>query len=401
MTAPLVFLALAAVSADPLTVSTDFPGGSAQVDTVDQPQRLIRLSPTPHKDRGWACWWYFKVEGVTPGETISVNVGEAPWATPDRAMFSIDGRTWQHTHTGQREGKRITYRQRIDADEAWFAWGPPFVPADAERLVDEAAARSPHAEAFVLCHTRENRVTPALRIAEGDRPAEQRFGIWIQARQHAWESGSSWVAAGLVDWLVSDAPEAAALRQKAAITVVPIMDIDNVHRGAGGKNQVPQDHNRDWTDEPHWRAVAAAQQEILRMDADGRFDLFIDLHNPGANDREPYFYIPPDELLSDARRRNLERFLSAARAEMTGPLAFKGRTIVSGAKYDPKWQAISKNWVAGRCRDHVVSVTLETAWNTPRSTAAGYEQLGRELGRAIERYLREDVRPDGQSGATR
>lgn len=393
MQAALVFIAVAAVATEPLAVSTDFPGGSAHVETIDQAKRLIRLAPTPHKDRGWACWWYFKVEGVKPGETIGVNVGEAPWATPDRATFSLDGRTWRHTGPGEREGKRITYRQRIDAKDAWFAWGPPFVPADAERLVEEAA-RSPHAEAFVLCQTRENRVTPALRISEGEGRPEERFGIWIHARQHAWESGSSWVARGLVDWILSDAPEAAALRQKAVITVVPIMDIDNVHRGAGGKNQVPQDHNRDWTDEPHWRAVAAAQQEILGMDADGRFDLFIDLHNPGANNREPYFYIPPDELLSARGRRNLERFLSAARAEMTGPLTFKGRTVVSGAKYDPKWQAISKNWVATRCGDHVVSVTLETAWNTPNSTTAGYEQVGRELGQAIERYLRDDVRPD-------
>ena len=396
----LVLIALAAPAAEPLVVSTDFPGGSAQVERIEQAQRLIGLTPTPHKDRGWACWWYFKVQGVTPGETITMDVVEAPWATPDRAAFSIDGRTWQHTAPGKREGKRITYRQRINAREAWFAWGPPFVPADAERLV-EGAANSPLAQAFVLCHTRENRVTPAVRISEGKKPAQERSGIWVQARQHAWESGSSWVAKGLVDWLLSDASEAAALRQTAVITVVPIMDIDNVHRGAGGKNQVPQDHNRDWTDEPHWRAVAAAQQEILGMDADGRFDLFIDLHNPGANDREPYFYIPPDELLSDRGRGNLERFLSAARTEMTGPLAFKGRAVVSGAKYDPKWRAISKNWVAGRCRDHVVSVTLETAWNTPNSTTAGYEQIGRELGQAIERYLRGRVRSGGEQPPVR
>ena len=128
------------------------------------------------------------------------------------------------------------------------------------------------------------------------------------------------------------------------------------------------------------------------MDGEGRLDLFVDLHNPGANDLEPFFFVPPDELVSDLGRRNLEAFVSAARAEMTGPLAFRGRTRVSGSKYDPKWQAISKNWVAKNCQDHVVSVTLETSWNTPDSTTAGYEQIGRELGRAVERYLRGDIR---------
>lgn len=387
-----LLLAVCVASADPLTIHTDFPGGSAKVEAIDQEQRLVRLTPTDHKDRGWACWWYFRLSGVRPGETITLNVGEAPWATPDRASFSLDGQVWQQTPPGEREGNRIIYRQWIDSPEAWFAWGPPFVPSDARRLVEQAA-RSPHAEAFVLCRTRENRNTPALRIAEGEAADEDRSGIWIQARQHAWESGSSWVAKGLVEWLLSDDSQGRTLRRKAVITVVPIMDIDNVHWGAGGKNQVPQDHNRNWTDQPHWRSVAAAQEEIRRMDADGRFDLFVDLHNPGAKDREPYFYVPPKELLSQPGKRNLERFLSAARTEMTGPLAFKGRTIASGSKYDPKWEAISKNWVTTHCRDHVVAVTLETAWNTPHSTTAGYEQVGRELGRAVERYLGEDVRP--------
>jgi hypothetical protein len=170
------------------------------------------------------------------------------------------------------------------------------------------------------------------------------------------------------------------------------MDIDNVARGAGGKNQVPQDHNRDWTDQPYWRAVIAAQEAIRLADAEGQFDLFIDLHNPDAGARNPYFYVAPDDLLSELGRKNLQRFLEAAQAEMTGPLAFLGRTIPSGKGYDPKWQAISKNWVTIHTRDHVVAVTLETAWNTPHSTAPGYQQVGRELGRAVERYLREDVR---------
>lgn len=382
-------------AATPLSVTTDFPGGSAAVEEIDQQERRIRLKPTDYPQRGWACWWYFHVDGITPGETITIDVGDAPWATPDRAAFSVDNQDWQQTSPGAREKGRIVYRQKIDAGEAWFAWGPPFVPADAERLVQRVATQSPHATDFILCQTREGRATPAVRITEtaaGDAPP--RSSIWIQARQHAWESGSSWVAAGLVDWLISNDPAAQALRQRATITVVPIMDIDNTSRGAGGKNQVPQDHNRDWTDQPYWRSVIAAQEAIREADAEGEFDLFIDLHNPGADARNPFFYISPDELLSDVGQQNLKRFLDAAEAEMTGPLAFTGHTIASGNKYDPQWRAISKNWVTSHCRDHVVAVTLETAWNTPHSTTSGYQQVGRGLGQAIERYLRERERQE-------
>lgn len=380
-----------------LGVEIDFPGGSGEVESLDQQHRVVRLRPTPHKDRGWECWWYIKLSGVRPGETITIDVGDAPWATPDRAMFSLDNQHWRHTEPGSRDGKRIVYRQQIDGATAWFAWGPPFVPADSRKLVDWAARQCEHATVFELCRTRDDRPVPALRIntptedaKEGDdgEKGAPRYGVWIQARQHAWEAGSSWVCRGLVEWIVSDDPRAVALRDEAEITIIPIMDIDSVAIGAGGKNQVPQDHNRDWSDKPHWNAVAAAIKQIAERNEAGRFDLFIDLHNPGAGNRNPFFFVTPRELLSDQGRRNLDRFLAAARQDITGPLSFVGETRESGVSYDRLWRNISKNWVSFHCHEHVVSVTLETAWNTPNSTTDGYLTVGRQLGLAIERYLR-------------
>lgn len=378
-----------------LSVHTDFPGGSAEVLTIDQETRTVRLLPTTHPDRGWVCWWYFRLEGVTPGETITLDVGEAPWGTPDQAAFSLDGRQWVQTAPGNRDGKRIIYRQQVDGPTARFAWGPPFVLADAQQLVRSAQEKFDGAEPFILCMTRGNHPTPALRITDRNVEDASKRLIWIQARQHAWESGASWVASGLIHWLVSQDPEAVELRRRAIVTVVPIMDVDNVERGAGGKNEVPQDHNRDWTDQPHWRGVDAAQQAILKQNASGRFDLFIDLHNPSAGDKQPYFFVPPDELLTGIGKRNLALFVSAVAEEMTGPLTYVGKAVASGSAYDPKaWRSISKNWVASRTSAHVVAVTLETAWNTPASTSKGYEQVGRELGRAVARYLPQAERPE-------
>jgi hypothetical protein len=375
----------------PLMVDVAFEGGSGLVQNISQDERLIRIVPTPHQNRGWQCWWYVKISGITPGERITLDVGPAPWATPDRATFSVDNKTWRHTAPGTRGGKRIVYQQQVDAAEAWFAWGPPFVPSDAKRLVESVAAAHDFATAIELCKTRDERSVPALRVAQptGDAPP---LGIWIQARQHAWESGSSWVCRGFVEWLVSGDPRAEALRRQASITVVPIMDIDNTAIGAGGKQQKPQDHNRDWSDEPHWPSVAAAQKEIKRLDDADRFDLFVDLHNPGAGDRAPFFFVPPDELLSPLGRRNLTAFFLAAQTEITGPLRLQNKTRTSGANYDRRWMQISKNWVAANTAEHVVAVTLETSWNHPASSVDGYLTVGRQLGLAIERYFRTSPR---------
>jgi len=386
----VIFWSSAARAAPPLEVSIDFEGGSAQVESIDQEARLVKIVPTPHADRGWHCWWYLKLAGIEPGETITLDVGNGSWATPDRAAVTLDGRCWQQTAPGRRQGKRIVYRHTIDAAEAWLAWGPAFTPAQGRALVERIARAHDFAAEFKLCNTRGGRPTPALRIA---RPsAEPKVGIWIQARQHAWEVGSSWVLKGFADWLVSDDARAKSLRREAEIVLVPIMDVDNTAIGAGGKEQKPHDHNRDWSDDPHWRSVAAAIAEIQRMDAAGRFDVFIDLHNPGAGSHRPFFYIAPDEILTDVGRANLDRFLEDARREITGPLRLAEKAQVTGSNYDKRWRRISKNWVVEHTAPHVVAVTLETAWNTPHSTVQGYETVGRQLGRAVQRYLQTDPR---------
>ena len=396
----LILLGAAATARAELVVTADFEGGSAVVESIDQATGIIRMSPSAPKDRGWACWWYVKVSGITPGQTITIDLGHntqyrlpggnrlsTMWATPQRATFSVDGVTWKHTTPGKRKDDRISYAQVIDAKEAWFAWGPPFTPSDAGKFVEQIAAKSAAATAFELCKTGEGRPVPALLIHEkSDEPA--RYGIWINARQHAWESGSSWVCAGLTEWLVSDDERAKSLRKQADIIIVPIMDIDNTAVGAGGKEQLPQDHNRDWSEQPHHASVKAAQEKIVAMHKAGRFDLFLDLHNPAPRDAQPFYFVAPDELLTEVGKANLKRFVDAAKSEITGPMKLADKTRASGANYDRNWKRISKNWVQEQTGPHVVSVTLETTWDSPHGTVDGYKTVGRQQGLAIERYFR-------------
>jgi hypothetical protein len=171
------------------------------------------------------------------------------------------------------------------------------------------------------------------------------------------------------------------------VYVVPVMDVDNVAVGAGGKNQDPHDHNRDWSDAPVFPAVAACQRLVRDRVAAGAFDLFLDLHNPAANDKRPFFFTGAPELRADAGRAALARFVAAAKAEVTGPLAYTGDLRESGAAYDKAWRAMSGNWVTARAAPAAVAVCLETSWNTPDSTAENYRTVGRQLGLAVERHL--------------
>jgi hypothetical protein len=368
-------------------VEADFPGGSVVVEELDEKAQLLRFHPMNHKGKGWACWWYFKVSGLTPGDVWKLSLNGSGFAAPARASVSSDNKTWKHTPTGRRSGKRINYEVKIPAKTTWFAWGPPFTLADAQRLVGNTAKAKVGAKAFALCKSQDGHNVPALRWepkGNGKRPA-----IWVQARQHAWESGSSWVCQGLVEWLTSDQKDAKALRENARIHVVPIMDVDNVERGAGGKNQVPHDHNRDWSDQPRYPEVAAAQNGIRRLDKEGSFSLFLDLHNPGPGDRTPFFFGSPDSHLNPIRKANQKRF-HALSMETLGkhPLGLSEKVRVTGPGYHPLWRRISKNWVAENTAHSSVNLTLEISWNSTHSTQNGYQTYGAILGQSIANYFK-------------
>ena len=390
----LVVAPWSAATAD-LALQADFEGGSAKVVSIDQGKGIIRFRPGGDPSLGWPCWWYFLVTGVQPGRTITLELDmtQSPispgWAMPDRATFSTDRKQWKHTPPGEKQTKSITYRQRVDAERVWFAWGPPFLPTDAAELVQRAAEKCPSAQPFQLCRTSDGRPVPALRVAQPGDANTRKQGIWIHARQHAWETGSSWVCCGLAEWMVSDDPRAESLRKKADIVLVPIMDVDNVARGQGGKNQRPHDHNRDWSEIPRFPAVAAAQREIRAMEKAGRFHFYLDLHNPGWNDLSPFFNSPEKSEHPGASFASVERFVAGARQEITGPIAYKGIFRQTGPKYDPKaWQVMSEHWVRRNVGPQAIVMALEIPWNTPQSTVEGYKVFGRQLGLAIESYFR-------------
>lgn len=394
---------LACANAAELRVSTDFEGGSAIVESVDQTEKMVRVMPGGDPQRGWPCWWYLRVDGVAKGERVTINLTGSnrvqqradgkvakplspSWAMPMRASFSTDGKEWQHTAPGRRDGSRILYEVTGTGGPLWIAWGPPFTPRDTDELIAQTQKQLPTAKAFDLTKTREDRTVRGLRISDSERPA--RLGIWVQARQHAWESGASWVARGFVEWLASDDADARWVRENAETVIVPIMDVDNVATGNGGKDAAPHDHNRDWSDKPIYPEIAAAQQHLRDWAAEGRLTVFLDLHNPAPSDMRSFFFVGPDELLDEVGRKNRADFLEFAQRRISGPLTLDEKTRVTGPGYHPLWKQMSRQWVNSHADPRALAMCLETSWNTPHSTSENYRAVGKQLGQAVADYLR-------------
>ena len=387
-----------------LWVDTDFIGGNAELISVDHEKNEISFAPESDPKFGWQAWWYFKIDRAYPGDTLTLRVyggtysSGGSWAWMKRAVYSYDDENWFHTSPGKKEIDNgiyhTVYRQEIDHPTVWFAFALPYTPPHVRQLTRDISEKTGYLEPFILAWSREDRPIYGMRITGPDSKNKEsrKSGIWIQARQHAFESGSSWVADGFVRWLCSDDPDAAFVRKHAVVAVIPIMDVDGTVKGQSGKMQQPQDHNRDWTDKPYWPAVSAAQNKIRELIKEDQLDVFVDIHGPGR--AVPYFFLRPDfENYKGIRAKTFDDFLRAFSAEKwdsENPLCRQPSSDLMF--YDlakPQWgDDYSMAWVLKNSSEEVVAVTLEVSMDTALSHREGYYRQGGSFGKHIANYLR-------------
>lgn len=396
----LLLLLLSTIVHAEIRVSTDFEGGNAEVVTLDQASQTLRIMPKLHEGRGWPCWWYFQVDGLKPGEPFTLEVQAqtkpfredqvlaAAWCQPKHAWLSLDGETWSPSEAGTLSPEKVMrYTLKPTTASLRLAWGPPFVPKDAEKLLTELATKLPESKRFELAKTRNGRPVNGIRIGNENAPHQ----VWVGSRHHAWEAGGSQVGRGFIRWYASD--EAKALRAKTCLHYIPIMDVDNAAIGAGGKEAVPRDHNRDWADAPIYPEVAAAQKMLGEIHQKHGLDAYIDLHNPGAND--PIFFFGPFafERMTGIQQRNYRRWMELAAANITTPRPVEPKyRFATYVKTDEERGRMSSGWVRNHTGDFTISVTLETGWNSPLMSVEGYSNIGAGLGRALAAYLAENPR---------
>lgn len=380
-----------------VTVSTDFPGGNAEVVNWDAGTNRLHQQPALRVDHGWPCWWYARIDGLEVGREFTLVVTANPkpflgagvlnasWSQPDAAFLSIDQRRWTRTATAVKTPKHeAIYTIRPTAATLWVAWGPPFVSTQAEALLAKVEKQLPdEAKRFVLATTREGRQVHAISVGQGEA------AIWVQARQHAWEAGGSWVGAGLLKWFAGSDPAAVAFRRTHTLHFVPIMDVDSVEVGAGGKESNPRDHNRDWSAASRYPEVTAAQKRISELHAAGKLRAFIDLHNPGPGDKQPFYFGPFDfEQMPAHQQAMYNRFLDLSIKHINGPLPIHPKyRFATYVKTPEERSRMSGQWVREHTKGEIIAMTLETAWNTPRSDEEGYQTVGRQLAQVLAEHL--------------
>jgi hypothetical protein len=395
---------VAAPPAAALKVSADFEGGSATVLGIDTTTQTVRITPSGDPARGIPNWWYLRVDNLNISKPFVLEVFQKEatlptdipgkmhkvspeWTWPTQATFSTEGKTWEHTIPGKKQGNKMVYTIESRSPTLWIAWGPPFTPSDAIAFTETIARQHSFARSFILAQSREHRSVPALQIKEGNKPSTQRPAVWVHARQHAWECGGSWVGVGFAEWLVGNDPQAKWLRQHAEIFIIPLMDVDHVATGDGGKHALPQDHNLDWTHSPHWPEVAAAQKRILALANEGRMSVFLDLHNPGPGNTQQTAYVIDKAYMKEKAEPRKLRFVQL----MIGQYGSLKQIVAKPPAEMPEiFHNVSVPWVLEHSNPNTIAFCIETPWNASTSTTQGYRVVGQKLAHTVVQLLQEE-----------
>jgi len=285
-------LTIALAGCSSVTISADFEGGSlGKIEQItDTEFRCAIPGQADHEGRNrQASWYHFRVDGAKGREVTVIltdlkgeyNYKPAPACvrldTPP--VVTGDGSTWRHLDKIEIRDNEAVLRFTPDSDRFWVAHIEPYTASRLDRFL-AGIAGSAHLKDFVFGKSVEGRDLHLLTITQVPPSTPSPKTVWLMCRQHAWETGTSFVAEGAIRYLLSDAAE--PLRRQLVFRVFPMMDPDGCAHGGVRFNRNGYDLNRNWDmadpENPESRRlmpeICAAKKLLVSWK-----DLFLTLHN--------------------------------------------------------------------------------------------------------------------------
>jgi hypothetical protein len=195
-------------------------------------------------------------------------------------VVSENGRDWKPTPTESLPDNRVRLTVVMPGPTLYVARLEPYRLSDLDRLIGSIRA-DPRVHITNIGKTRGGRDLEVIQIGAGRAP----YRVFLRARAHPWESGSSWVAQGLVQRLLKDDADARGFLEHYTVYLLPMANKDGVARGMTRFNANGKDLNRNW-DRPADPELApenaALERWLEQMIASRRPPhLAIELHNDG------------------------------------------------------------------------------------------------------------------------
>ena len=371
-------------------------------------------------------WWHCRLDGLSGGQVLNVRIEDPGYVDIILPTWSLstDGVNfgpWTRlpgsstpVYSGGRHSFTVVVPPGVTALR--LAKYFPYTVSDKDAYLQGLAGSTAVRSVDVLGMSWQGRPIEMVELTDASVPDAGKRRVWVHSGIPPAENTSYWVVEGLMDFLGSGEPAAAALLRELVIDVVPMANPDGVFLGNYRTNAVSVNLETQWA-----APYQSAQPEIQAMQA--RMEAFMGTAaSPGAN--------PVDVVLNlhathgSAWPYHFRHAANGSWNPTTSPSgvlpsvnvletawidAFKGRSpFVSlgttqssscGSPVRPyiecmmhdRWSADPQWTGAPAMQGQVMAITFEGTygpspsgpWNTPDD----WRQVGRELGLALGDYL--------------
>ena len=194
--------------------------------------------------------------------------------------ISEDGRTWRQVPTASLPNDRVQLHVEMPGPMLYVARIEPYRLSDLDRLIGSIRGK-PGVRIEPIGKTAGGRELEIVHIGDPSAP----YRLFVRARAHPWESGSSWVAQALMQRLLRDDDEAKRYLKTYSLSILPLANKDGVARGGTRFNLRGKDLNRNWDKpaDPQLSPENAALERWLEaaIKAGQAPHLAVELHNDG------------------------------------------------------------------------------------------------------------------------
>ena len=278
----------------------DFDHGALNLANTTVTSSQITLGP--RTDIYLSRWIHFRATGMlglAPEFRISdAHVAGSSLTSDHRYVYSYDQQDWEFFDNGLNSGGyyRFWNDAGFSSDTVWIAYALPYPLSATDDHVDQVKLSpwvSPTLSAdanYVIGLSNDGtlvdlgRPVPqhniyAYKIAD-DSVAGPKQVVVLTTGNHPNETTGTYVFQGLVDFLLSDDPHAAALRRAADFFVYPESNPDG--RWAGHARTNPEnpltDHNRYWNNPVGFTDITVVTT-AMKADTNSQADWFFDFHS--------------------------------------------------------------------------------------------------------------------------
>jgi len=275
--------------------------------------------------RGYTQWFYFAVRNGAAGSTVTLRIVNF---SKSKSLFRLGMRpvVWSQAYAAEQSrpgglagGQAATRLWRGPASELWrpggtevryhrsrscrgshhclafdytfeyaddcvfFAYCVPFTYTML-RTTLSAVTHDPQVSQWCrlrcLCGTLGDVRCDLLEISNWQRQRRHKKVVVVSARVHPGESNASWIAQGLIGFLLTPGPEAQALRDNFVWKIVPMLNPDGVVCGNYRCGLSGVDLNRQWRSpsEVLHGTVFGMKRLIVRSKKKANLTVYVDLH---------------------------------------------------------------------------------------------------------------------------